>query len=344
MKSRERIECVTMDGRRVTQSSLGADVNRGDAERERPPLRRRRIRPRASASASACSIGKFATERGRYAYAVRCPLISAADAAAARDGSTGGTLRARSADARRRELENHEPRARRQHAMHFAQARDRGRRRFECRTRRSRPTRGIVGEREIERVGDDRRHRPTPAPCRRRRAASARRNRRRSPGPAKPVRRASSRRTSSVPAQRSTYVPVGVALPAERGDRLPAPGPVDVEAEEMIEQIVARRDLRKDALHVRALRLATGGGRLRLRRLQLADGHRRKVPGRMTVEASRRGWFGTRARVACDDPARRMPMRRALPGRCPQPSTSSIFRTPMSSRWPSKGATRHSAS
>src|SRR5690348_7014146 len=47
------------------------------------------------------------------------------------------------------------------------------------------------------------------------------------------------------------------ALPAESLHRGTAPGPVDVETEEMIQEVVARRDGGEHAAHVRPLRIAT---------------------------------------------------------------------------------------
>ena len=48
------------------------------------------------------------------------------------------------------------------------------------------------------------------------------------------------------------------ALPAELRDRAAAPEPVDVEAQEMVEKIIARRDGRKDSADECAFRLAVG--------------------------------------------------------------------------------------
>ena len=96
--------------------------------------------------------------------------------------------RANDRRARRRELEDHEARAGREHAIAPRAARDRGRRRCECRRRRSRPTRC---RRPAE--GRARRRRRASRPTagdfpRARRGASARRSRRRSLARRSPAR------------------------------------------------------------------------------------------------------------------------------------------------------------
>ena len=118
-------------------------------------------------------------------------------------------------------------------------------------------------KRKVERVGDHRRHDRRPAPCRA--GAQHRLGEVGADDAARETRaRATARAdTSSVPAQRSTYVPVGARSQLERSNRAAPPRLVDVEAEEMVEEIVPRRDLREDPLHVRALCIAAGGRRLR---------------------------------------------------------------------------------
>ena len=57
------------------------------------------------------------------------------------------------------------------------------------------------------------------------------------------------------------------ALPVQRSNRAASPRLVDVETEKMVEEIVPRRDLREDPLHVRALGISSSGRCLRLGRL-----------------------------------------------------------------------------
>ena len=50
--------------------------------------------------------------------------------------------------------------------------------------------------------------------------------------------------------------------PGQRSQRLASPCPVDIHRQQVIQQVIARRDLGKDLLHIRALPVATGGGRV----------------------------------------------------------------------------------
>ena len=256
------------DGANLT--ALVPRVNRRDAERQRSPSHVREAGG-AHARRELLLDREVRHRRGRYAYAVRCPLTSAPIC-----GSSWWKYRwytARTiARARRRELENHEPRPGLEHAGisrsaavqvdHVANA-----------ERHDRPRDAVIGDRQLQRVGshrrDDRRRRLSDPARSIGSAKSAPITRPANPGTARQFRR-----TSSVPAHRSRYVPVGARSQLERRDRASSPRLVDVEAEEVVEQIVARRDLREDPLHVRALLVAARGRCLRLGRLRLTDGHR----------------------------------------------------------------------
>src|SRR5689334_2735268 len=73
-------------------------------------------------------------------------------------------------------------------------------------------------------------------------------------------------------------VEAGDVANSERDDGPTAPGLVNVEAEQVVKEVVARRDLGKDPLDIRPLFVSPGGRRQGLCRLQLAHSHRRKVP------------------------------------------------------------------
>ena len=64
---------------------------------------------------------------------------------------------------------------------------------------------------------------------------------------------------SSVPAQRSTYVPRGLRRHSSAAIARLRHAAIDVRAEHVIEEVVARRDLREDAPHVRTFRASASG-------------------------------------------------------------------------------------
>ena len=117
------------------------------------------------------------------------------------------------------------------------------------------PAPRVVGERQVQRVGDDGRH-DRARPCPARRAASARRSRRPRPDPRNPRGRAKlaphverSRAEVEVRCRRVARSSPSAAIACRRQRA------IDVEAEKMVEKIVARRDLREDPrAHRRASR------------------------------------------------------------------------------------------
>ena len=75
-------------------------------------------------------------------------------------------------------------------------------------------------------------------------------------------------------------IPSGlIAIHSQLGDRLFTPAPVDVEAEDVIQEVVAGSDLREDPLYVRALLGATGSGGTGGRAVNVGGQHPRKLPG-----------------------------------------------------------------
>ena len=173
----------------------------------------------------------------------------APDQRAARGGSRRGRARG-TAPRRRGELEDHEPRARPEHAAASRSPASRS-----ARLRTPKPT--IAPSKEPSANGSASASaatggRPAP-PCRAPAAASARRN-----PPRRRAREAGRDGQRGGEVERSgaqIEVPaVGPALPAERVNGRRAPAPVDVEAEQVVEQIVARRDGGEHPPHVAALR------------------------------------------------------------------------------------------
>ena len=80
--------------------------------------------------------------------------------------------------------------------------------------------------------------------------------------------------------------------------RPPAPRLVDVEAEEVIEEIVTRRDLGEDPLHIRALLIAAGRRGLRFCRSPTRSRASSKVAGASTVnQGDAAGLANTRLRT-----------------------------------------------
>jgi len=75
-------------------------------------------------------------------------------------------------------------------------------------------------------------------------------------------------------------IPSGlIAIHSQLGDRLFTPAPVDVEAEDVIQEVVTGSDLREDPLYVRALLGATGSGGTGGRAVYVGGQHLRKLPG-----------------------------------------------------------------
>ena len=172
-------------------SALGAAVDRRDAEGERVPLDVGE--PGAAHSRGQIFLDRKIGDRSRK-IRVRGAMTAHERADARQNVMEVQVIhRANDRRARRRELENHEARAGREHAMDLAQpAIEIGD--VANAERHDRARRAVVGQREVERVGDDRRHdrrrRLFPTPARSIGSAKSAPTTR----PAKPGRRASSRR------------------------------------------------------------------------------------------------------------------------------------------------------
>ena len=120
--------------------------------------------------------------------------------------------------------------------------------------------------------------------------------------------------------------PLRVALEVQRVDRRAAPAAVEIRAQEVVEQIVARRDLREDPAHVRPLRVAAGRRVQRFPVLRRRHCHGAKGVRRARAMQARGAGSPPAAAITCTRRARTVA--RPAPGAMPAPTSLDLVNLP----------------